>query len=524
MPEAVAHPPSAGEAGGGETGAGGWFAVEVRQRRGDPSQLQWPRSSRRQAHDTLPHGGSFDLSQGVGTVRSMGRNNKERRNAKARAAKAKAKGWSGGGGSWWRRPVEGDPLFTESELARQLLLFTAESPRGGGPLGERGVGRLVSLPSEVVDREAEDILLDQVTSIWAGGWQPSELHRQGRRGCDRAAAGRLVSTAIAVDHLRRRPVELDQRWSAQVEELDLPAVDGGRGWIRRWAAAEGLDRGPTVAAVVDAIANLLHLPRLQPIIPPPGPIGSGRRAPWAATDVGVGAETDPVLERIRGLLAKAESSTFEAEATAFTAKAQELMTRHAVDAAMVQGRSQHEQPVAVRVAIDAPYADVKSLLLQTVAEQSRCRAVFHVKFDLSTVVGFPGDVAGVEVLFTSLLLQAQKALTDAAKRAPSGTRTRSQSYRSTFLLAYTDRVRERLRESNETVLAEVESERGGAFLPVLRARSEAVDDFLSERFGETVSSRVRGGYDAAGWASGRLAADRAQIAFGDLEVQAAAGP
>lgn len=175
------------------------------------------------------------------------------------------------------------------------------------------------------------------------------------------------------------------------------------------------------------------------------------------------------------------------------------------------------------MAIDAPYADIKSLLLQTVAEQSRCRSVFHVKLDLSTVMGFPADVAGVEVLFTSLLLQAQTALADAARRAPAGTRTRSQSYRSAFLVAYTDRVGDRLRQGNEAVLAGVAAERGGAFLFVLRARSAVVDDFRSARFGETVSSRVRGGFDAAGWAGGRIAADNAQRSLGDLDERRATG-
>ena len=37
----------------------------------------------------------------------------------------------------------------------------------------------------------------------------------------------------------------------------------------------------------------------------------------------------------RALLAQAESTTFEAEAESFTAKAQQLMARHAIDAAMV---------------------------------------------------------------------------------------------------------------------------------------------------------------------------------------------
>ena len=230
-----------------------------------------------------------------------------------------------------------------------------------------------------------------------------------------------------------------------------------------------------------------------------------------------------MLVRIRALLAKAESTTFEAEAMAFTAKAQELMTRHAIDASLLQnGAGSDEQPVMVRLPVDAPYADVKSLLLQTVAEVGRCRAVFHSGLAMSTVVGFAADVPAVELLFTSLLLQAQTALADTAARAPAGTRTRSQSYRSAFLLAYTERIGDRLQETNDEVFAEVEAEKGGAFLPVLRSRDAAVDDHLAERFGELTTGRVRGGYDAAGWAGGRTAADNARLHAGEL-TEAATG-
>jgi hypothetical protein len=220
----------------------------------------------------------------------------------------------------------------------------------------------------------------------------------------------------------------------------------------------------------------------------------------------------------QGLLAKAESTTFEAEATAFTAKAQELMTRHAIDEAMVHDRSRRRtgQPIVIRLPIDPPYVDAKSLLLQTVAEAGRCRSVMHVTLGLSTVIGFPADVATTEMLFTSLLLQAQTALADAARKATAGTRTRSQSYRSAFLLAYTDRIGDRLGEINEAVYTDVEAEQGPSFLPVLRSRSAAVDDFTTARFGEVVGAPVRGGYDAAGWAGGRVAADNARLVFGNL--------
>jgi uncharacterized protein YidB (DUF937 family) len=53
-------------------------------------------------------------------------------------------------------------------------------------------------------------------------------------------------------------------------------------------------------------------------------------------------------------------------------------------------------------------------------------------------------------------------------------------------------------------------------LPVLAARSAAVEDYVSERFGHLVEGSVRGGMDAAGWAGGRLAADRARLSFGEL--------
>jgi Protein of unknown function (DUF2786) len=323
----------------------------------------------------------------------------------------------------------------------------------------------------------------------------------------------------------RRAVTLDHRWIRHVNQLELPAADGREGWLARWIRNEGLDRAKALASVTDVLANVLFLPRLDVLLPPPGSPGVAPGPSTIRPDSAVGAENDPILARIRNLLAKGESSTFEAEAIAFTAKAQELMTRHAIDAAMVSDRtgSSNEKPLTVRIAVDPPYTDAKSFLLQTVAEAGRCRAVVHRELAMSTVVGFDRDVTGVEMLFTSLLLQAQTALNGAARHAPAGTRTRSQSYRSAFLLAYSNRIGERLREINAAVYAEAQAENGSAFLPVLRSRSEAIDEFMTERFGETVSSPVRSGYDAAGWASGRVAADNARVNLADLNEAAEEG-
>ena len=80
--------------------------------------------------------------------------------------------------------------------------------------------------------------------------------------------------------------------------------------------------------VVDALRNLVLTSR---------PLQSAGSKPTVPS-------ADPVLAKIRALLAKAESTTFEAEALAFTAKAQELMTKHAIDAGGSARRGQHAAP------------------------------------------------------------------------------------------------------------------------------------------------------------------------------------
>ena len=51
----------------------------------------------------------------------------------------------------------------------------------------------------------------------------------------------------------------------------------------------------------------------------------------------------------------------------------------------------------------------------------------------------------------------------------------------------------------------------GELLPVLAARDVAVADHLDRMFPETVTTRVRGITDEAGWHEGAAAADRAQV-------------
>src|SRR5207244_494288 len=115
------------------------------------------------------------------------------------------------------------------------------------------------------------------------------------------------------------------------------------------------------------------------------------------------------LARVRALLAKAESTTFPDEAEALTEKAQKLMARHAIDRAMLAD-GHDDQPTSVRIDVDDPYASAKSLLLAAVATATRCQAVWSKELGFTTVFGFRSDLAAVELLYTSLLVQSTTAM------------------------------------------------------------------------------------------------------------------
>jgi hypothetical protein len=438
----------------------------------------------------------------------MGTNNRQRRAAKRRRrsnAQSSRPSWRGHGEPW-SSTRSSDPLSTSRELVEELLLLAATP----GRFVHDVVARLCTLDPELVCEESERFALRSVVALWSRGWQPAEMVRQVRRAAS-ATPARLALVLLAADHTRRQAATLDRRWVDQLDRLEPPRVDSAAGWIARWIEDEQIEWHDAIRAVVALLQCLASLPSIPVLIPPPG-VAAGRSDAAAHGARG----TDPILERVRALLAKAESTTFEAEAEAFTAKAQELMTRHTIDAAMVSAHGHRaDAPISIRVPIDDPYVAAKSLLLHFVAENSRCRAVVYDRLAMAAVIGFSPDVAATEMLFTSLLVQAHTAMLASAASARAGARSRSRAFRSAFLVAYAHRIRERLDEINAAVLTDIEADRGSV-LPVLSARSSAVDETVEQMFGKLRTSRVRRGYDAAGWASGQLAADRARLAFGDL--------
>jgi hypothetical protein len=253
------------------------------------------------------------------------------------------------------------------------------------------------------------------------------------------------------------------------------------------------------------LRELLSLPRLPTLMAPPGSTGG------VDVDlVDVDAEPSPKLLTIRGLLAKAESTEFPAEAEAFTAKAQAMMIEARLDEATVRASSVRRRARAVsaiRLGIDEPYVASKQALLHVVAEANDVRCVFHRRVDLATLVGPVGQLTHVELLFTSLLIQVQSFLAADAADAPAGSHVRSRGYRSAFIFGFARRIGERLRDARDTSFAGV----GTDVLPVLAADDRATDELFDRLVGGTTPIRSSAGNDVVGSIAGALAADRAAL-------------
>ncbi|MGW3196681.1 DUF2786 domain-containing protein [Streptomyces sp. NPDC001118] len=314
-----------------------------------------------------------------------------------------------------------------------------------------------------------------VGTAWQRGWQPADVVRLVRRELEDVHV-RLAAALIRAQAGRDRP--RGRRWAAQLAELpEGPAHEA--------------DRFAQATTALELYRLLLRLPTLEPLQDEP------RRAS--------GPAASRMPARIRALLAKAEATGYPEEAEALSAKAQELMARHSVDEALLAAEAPApDAPGACRIGVEPPYEQAKAVLLDAVAGANHCRAVWNEPLGFSTVVGFEADLEAVELMYTSLLVQATHAMTKAEAAQRAGGRKRTKTFRQSFLAAYAHRVGDRLAAAAESQVTQ-------DLLPVLATREIAVTDRLERMFPKTTTTRLRGVTDAAGWTEGARAADRAQV-------------
>lgn len=352
-------------------------------------------------------------------------------------------------------------------------------------------------------------LADALEEAWERGWQPADVVHLARR---KATAGSVpLATALVAEHAGRTSAaeRAPDSWVDQLRELGALGAEppAGSTVVTAWARSERRAPAEAWRIALQLLGTLRTSARLEVLVPPPSRWGAARRAA-----AGPGAGDDRALRVIRGLLAKAEATEFAEEAEAFTAKAQELMTRHAVDAALLGGEVPAGDVRTRRVHVADPYVRAKVQLLGAVAEANDVRLVWYQGLGIATLVGARAELDAVELLFTSLLLQVAQGLAAAERTAGRGGSPRT--FRRAFLLGYAHRIGERLQDARRRATAEAADaagQRGVDLLPVLRSRKEAVDAAVAELFPRLRASRSRATVDAGGWYAGQSAAERADV-------------
>jgi hypothetical protein len=339
---------------------------------------------------------------------------------------------------------------------------------------------------EATLRVAADWFATALSDRWERGWTPADLVHVSARLLGPGHAD-VVATQSILD-ARRRGAEgqpLHRRWHEQLATLEDRAVRRGY--------ADDL-----VVWHVEALALLATLPDVPRTMPRPG---------QTAGSEGDGPIDAGLVARVRALLAKAESTTFEQEAEAFTAKAQELIARHAIDEALLRERGDVGDAAVRRIHVDDPYADAKGMIVGAVGAANRCRSVHSDGFGWVTVFGFDHDLDAVELLAVSLLAQATAAMVRHGPRRDASGRSRTRSFRRAFLLGFARRIGQRLREVTEE---QVTASDDGSLAPVLAARDEVVRAAQKAAFPNLVH-RTTTASNPAGWHEGEAAAERARL-------------
>jgi hypothetical protein len=347
-------------------------------------------------------------------------------------------------------------------------------------------------------------VLPLVTAAWERGWTPEDLHQLARRRLDAAGVNYLVD-AIAEESQHYAEVTMAPRWRDDLRQIGAVVwwePDQAGSHLLLWARRHHTGLLDALTTVIEVLAMLLALPVLPTIVPPPGSATVAAK-PHRGVD-------QKILARVRALLAKAESTTFPEEAEALSAKAQELMSRYSIERIVTENPSVADShPAAARrLWLDNPYVAAKAMLVGVVAEANRCRAVLSEKIGFTTVLGDEVDLEIVELLSTSLLVQATRAMVSAGSQITRSGRSRTRSYRQSFLLAYATRIGERLTAARDAGAAAVAD--AAQLLPVLAARERMVDELFESMFPQSVSRSFSVG-NAAGWHAGRAAADLAVL-------------
>jgi len=229
------------------------------------------------------------------------------------------------------------------------------------------------------------------------------------------------------------------------------------------------------------------------------------------------ADASDITRKIRALLDRAENTPYPAEAEAATRKAAELMASHRITEAMVAAAAPHSGEVITTRNITlarGPYVNPRTSLLNGVAEAFGVRMVFRATWEGrdAELLGFSSDLDAVELLYTSLQVQASVAVT--AETIPRG--HASVRWRRGFLLGFAHAVSARLRQVMHEAVSDAQRAAGAtsSVAILLADRDARLNDEYRRRYGRVGHARSSAPVTADSHHLGMEAGQRADLGRG----------
>jgi phosphopantetheinyl transferase (holo-ACP synthase) len=233
------------------------------------------------------------------------------------------------------------------------------------------------------------------------------------------------------------------------------------------------------------------------------------------------------LDKVQKLLNKAERSSTEEEASAFFAKAEDLMTRWAIDDAMLRaaGKLDKENIEQRQVKVPSTYFSADMILASRIGRVHNVKLLQNKPMRYIVLIGFTSDIEHVVQLYTLLRIQAvrfaQKGLDEHESKAWM-TGMEQYVWRRSFREGFAERVGDRLREQVRSTTTEAKKTHGSGMELVLVDKKKQVDDYYDGiSKGKARARRER--YSNAGGAAGRAAGNSADLGNSRLGNKKALG-
>lgn len=222
-------------------------------------------------------------------------------------------------------------------------------------------------------------------------------------------------------------------------------------------------------------------------------------------------ENNQLITKIRALLAKAESSEFEEESAAYIAKAEQLMLTHDIDRSKLAPEAQ-DTIERVQFVVGANRPDHNLLNNVAMSRNVKCLVNGAGREAVGILIGYTSDLAYVQTLYASLLVQREGFLSRETKPYWENGRTFNHSFR----LGFAGRIFRRLTEATEAAVKAADEAQGSPGTALVLADKKTLVNAKVAAFYPKIHSRgATRAHSQTGYQAGGAAAGRANLSGGN---------